>query len=142
MHRTVRRAALALSLSVLVALPAHAADLAIDLSGIRVAEGHLMVSLVDASAGWNDQAPPVQATRVPAVQGATRIVFEDVAPGTYGVMVLHDQNDNGKLDTNLVGMPIEGYGFSNNPRVMRKPTWEEARFEMAADATTIAIDLR
>ncbi|TDK23735.1 DUF2141 domain-containing protein [Luteimonas aestuarii] len=142
MIRTLRRAALVLSLSVLATSPAYAGDLAIDLSGIRVAEGHLMVSLVDSAAGWDDQAPPRQATRVAAVEGTTRVVFENVSPGTYGVMVLHDENDNGKLDTNIVGMPIEGYGFSNNPRVMRKPTWAEARFELAADGATIAIALR
>jgi len=38
-------------------------------------------------------------------------------------------------------MPTEGYGFSNNPRVMRKPTWDEARFDLQADQT-IDVDLR
>ena len=36
--------------------------------------------------------------------------------GNYAVQVMHDENENNKLDTNFMGMPIEGYGFSNNPR--------------------------
>ena len=54
-------------------------------------------------------------------------------------MITHDENGNGKLDTNVVGMPLEGYGFSNNPQVMRKPTWDEARFEIGT--ADVAIDV-
>ena len=57
-------------------------------------------------------------------------------------MITHDENGNGKLDTNVVGMPLEGYGFSNNPQVMRKPTWDEARFDVTATGAAIDIDLR
>jgi len=35
------------------------------------------------------------------------------------------ENDNSKLDSNIIGIPLEGYGFSNNPQVMRKPTFEK-----------------
>lgn len=57
-------------------------------------------------------------------------------------MVTHDENGNGTLDTNLIGMPLEGYGFSNNPAVMRKPTWDEAAFDVGAGGAAIAIALR
>ncbi|MET0808503.1 MAG: DUF2141 domain-containing protein, partial [Pseudoxanthomonas sp.] len=53
----------------------------------------------------------------------------------------HDENGNGKLDTNVMGMPLEGYGFSNNPQVMRKPTWDEARFTVGDGDVAIDVDL-
>jgi len=55
---------------------------------------------------------------------------------------MHDLNGNGELDTNFMGMPIEGYGFSNNPEVMRRATFEEARFELPEDGTHIELRLR
>lgn len=141
MIRTAHRSLAALSFLLVPALPAAAADLVIDLSGLRVDSGHVQVALVDSAAGWNSQAAPLRATRIAAAD-ASRIVFEGLAPGSYGVLAMHDENDNGRLDTNLLGMPIEGYGFSNNPRTMRKPTWDEGRFELGADGTTIAVELR
>ncbi len=57
------------------------------------------------------------------------------------MLLTHDENDNGKLDTNLVGMPVEGYGFSNNPQVMRKPTFDERASTYRA-GTAIDITLR
>ena len=141
MTRTAHHALLALSCLLAPALPATATDLAIELSGLRVDSGHVQVALVDSAEGWDSRAAPVRATRI-AAGDAARVVFEDLAPGAYGVLVLHDENDNGRLDTNLLGMPVEGYGFSNNPRVMRKPTWDEGRFELGTDGATIAIVLR
>ena len=41
-------------------------------------------------------------------------VFRDLGPGKYAVRFYHDENLNGKMETNLVGKPAEGYGFSNN----------------------------
>ena len=54
---------------------------------------------------------------------------------------MHDENDNNKLDANFLGIPFEGYGFSNNPNVMRRATFDEARFQLKTDAT-ITIRLR
>lgn len=63
----------------------------------------------------------------------TRCVFKDVPPGTYAMTVIHDENDNGKLDRNLIGIPTEGYGVSNNQtHATRAPVWSECKFVVAA----------
>ena len=72
---------------------------------------------------------------------ATHQFTFDLPPGQYSAMVIHDENDNGKLDSNIIGIPTEAYGFSNNPRVMRKPSFDETRFELPAAGTLIKIDL-
>jgi uncharacterized protein (DUF2141 family) len=43
-----------------------------------------------------------------------RCDFEDIPPGTYAMAVIHDENMDGKLETNVLGIPTEGYGFSND----------------------------
>jgi uncharacterized protein (DUF2141 family) len=69
--------------------------------------------------------------RVPVREQAASCSFEGVAPGTYAVAVVHDENDNGKLDTNFFGAPTEGYGVSNNHTyAFSAPEWEESKFDV------------
>ena len=124
------------------ALQAHAADLTVTLQGVRAQTGVLKLAVVDSQAGWDGQAQPVKADGAPPQGEAATFVFKDLAPGAYAVLVTHDENGNGKLDSNMIGMPVEAYGFSNNPNVMRKPTWDEARFEVGVQDAAIAITLR
>ncbi|PZQ12563.1 MAG: hypothetical protein DI564_13065 [Rhodanobacter denitrificans] len=119
-----------------------AADLTVEVADIRVQAGQLKLAVVGSAEGWDGKAKPVAGEATTPTGATATFRFKDLPPGTYAVQVMHDENGNGKLDTNFVGMPIEGYGFSNNPRVMRKPTWDEARFELGADGTTVAVQLR
>ena len=121
---------------------AHAADLAVTVHDVRAQTGTLRVAVVDSSAGWDGKVAPVQAQQARPSGDSARFVFKGLPAGRYAVLLTHDENDNGKLDTNLVGMPVEGYGFSNNPQVMRKPTFDEAAVDLAATGAAIDISLR
>lgn len=58
-----------------------------------------------------------------------RCYFGDIPPGKYAMVVVHDENMNGKLDTNWMGIPKEGYGFSNNAKaVLSAPSFSAASF--------------
>jgi len=58
-----------------------------------------------------------------------RCDFEDIPPGTYAMAVIHDENMNGKLDTNWLGIPTEGYGFSNDAKgFVGAPSFSAASF--------------
>ena len=101
--------------------------------------GLMLIPTLDAAAATQKEAA---RARIKAVNGELVYRFEDLPPGTYAVQVMHDENDNGKLDSNFLGIPSEGYGFSNNPRVMRRATFEEARFELPAAGSDIDVRLR
>ena len=134
--------ATALLAALVVAPVANAADLTLNLSDIRAQTGIIKIGLVNTVEAWNGAAPPVQGTGGPPTGESQTFTFKDLAPGTYALMITHDENGNGKLDTNALGMPLEGYGFSNNPRVMRKPTFAEAQFTVGADNVVVAVELR
>jgi uncharacterized protein (DUF2141 family) len=58
-----------------------------------------------------------------------RCDFEDIPPGIYALAVVHDENMNGKLDTGLLGVPQEGYGFSNDAKAwFGAPSFSAASF--------------
>jgi uncharacterized protein (DUF2141 family) len=62
---------------------------------------------------------------------SVRCTFENLPSGTYAVLVHHDENDNRKFDKNFLGIPLEGYGASNNrTRALRAPSWGESNFEL------------
>ena len=140
-----RFAPLALTTGLLAAAfatTATAGDLTVNLKGVRVQTGLVKVAVVNSAEAWDGKAAPVQADGAPPQGAARSFVFKDLEPGSYAVMISHDENGNGKLDTNFIGMPVEGYGFSNNPTVMRKPTWEEARFEVTDASASVDVELR
>jgi uncharacterized protein (DUF2141 family) len=56
------------------------------------------------------------------------VVFSDLKAGDYAVSVIHDENDNGELDSNAMGMPKEGFAFGNNAMGMfGPPSFEKAK---------------
>jgi len=121
-------------------------DLAVTISDVRNTAGHIMVSVVNSDAGWKNQEKPVAQDKVAVAEklGAdhTLVLHFDLPAGTYAVQVMHDENDNGKVDANFMGIPTEGYGFSNNPQVMRRAYFSEASFEVKDTPTAIVVRMR
>lgn len=71
--------------------------------------------------------------------GKVTIVFEGVAPGSYAIMAMHDQNENGRMDFEPNGMPKESYGTSNNPMSYGPPQFAESKFEVGTENQKINI---
>ena len=70
------------------------------------------------------------------------VTFDSLAFGDYALSVLHDENENGKMDLNFLGIPKEGYGVSNNVHpIMRSPRYEEALFSLKESQKKIKIIL-
>ena len=133
-------------LALLAAAPALSGELVVTITGVKKPTGTVLVTLKNSEAAWNNDTDAVAvqkiaAQKVVADKGTLVVNFGDLPAGTYAVMVLHDENDNHKMDTGFMGIPSEGYGFSNNPQVHRKPYFSETKFEVGADAVKLAIQL-
>jgi uncharacterized protein (DUF2141 family) len=75
-------------------------------------------------------------------QTQARCDFEDIPPGTYAIAVIHDENMNGKLDKNWLGVPTEGYGFSNGAKaIFGPPSFEDASFRYDGQPVNLTISL-
>jgi uncharacterized protein (DUF2141 family) len=120
----------------------HAATLTVKISEFTKAVGKMGVQLVDSQAAYDGKGKPIAAQMVEVKStDPLTLTFSDLKPGTYAVMVMHDENGNGKLDSNMLGIPKEGYGFSNNPRVMRRPNFDETKFDVKAADISIAVEI-
>ena len=109
---------------------AHAADLTITVKGVRSADGAVFLAVYDSDKSFM-HAPQAKTTRrLNASKGDLKIVIHDLQPGKYAITSYHDENGNGKLDTNALGIPEEGYGFSNDARGgFGPPNFSEAVFD-------------
>jgi len=67
------------------------------------------------------------------------VTFENVSPGVYAIMVLHDENENYRMDFDSNGMPIESYGMSNNPMSYGPPQFSDAKFEVVNEDLDIKV---
>ncbi len=94
---------------------ARAAELTIAVSGVKSAEGRIYVALHRAAAGvkFPDMKGAVAGAWSKAQKGGFSVTFAGLAPGRYAVNGFHDTDGDGELDTNLLGVPTEGYGFGN-----------------------------
>jgi uncharacterized protein (DUF2141 family) len=127
------------------ALPtAHAADLRITIRNVLPQQGELMVALFDRAKGFPSQPGPDQpAQRIKAEGETAKVSFTGLPEGRWAVIVLQDLNGNGRTDTNLLGLPTEPYGASNNrlPR-LAAPKFEEALVDIGPNGAEITIELR
>jgi len=72
-------------------------------------------------------------------EGKGTVIFKNVKPGEYAIMVLHDENDNKRMDFEENGMPKESYGMSNNPRSFGPPVYVDAKFKVDKEDVKMAI---
>jgi uncharacterized protein (DUF2141 family) len=118
--------------------------LTLELVGFRSDAGRARVALYRSADGYPTK--PEKAWRLaaaPVAKGAARVVFAEIPAGTYAVSVYHDENNNGKLDANWLGIPKEGTGASNDAKGrMGPPRFEAARFQLDPPGRTLTIHLR
>jgi uncharacterized protein (DUF2141 family) len=110
---------------------------------IRNSTGTVDCALFESPAGFPTEALR-SATNVMVIkvrQTQARCNFADIPPGTYALAVFHDENMNGTLDTNWLGIPTEGYGFSNDVKAsLGPPSFAAASF--AYDGRTVEMTIR
>lgn len=137
-----RAALIAVGLSVAaLAAPASAGDLLVAITGVRSAAGEVGCALFADGAAFPGGASAAGQWRPAQTSGVT-CRFEGLKPGAYAVAVIHDVNGNRRTDTNLIGIPTEDYGFSNNARpAMRAPRFDEAAVEVK-DGAPVRISVR
>ncbi|UZO80330.1 DUF2141 domain-containing protein [Aquimarina sp. ERC-38] len=85
---------------------------------------------------------PFKYEKIKAKKGSVNCTFMDVAPGEYAISLFHDENENGKLDTNFIGIPKEAYGVSNNAKnTFSAPEWKNAKFTVS-DGKTVTHNIK
>ncbi|MCQ4259815.1 DUF2141 domain-containing protein [Stutzerimonas stutzeri] len=122
---------------------AEGESMTVRLNGVEHDRGTVRVALFSDPKTFRKADQAYAGKEVPASAGTVTVEFEEVPAGQYAVMAYHDENGNGELDLRFGMMPIEGYGLSNNPKVMGPPSFKDSQFEVPGDKPSeIDIDIR
>ena len=127
---------------IVLPLSVEAGELRITVDGIRSAHGTVLIGLYDSPASFG------KAVEASAKKGFLidpdrfAAVFSNLEPGRYAAIAFHDENGNGNLDKNFLGVPTEPYGFSNNVQgFLGPPTFEDAAMALGDSNEAIGITL-
>lgn len=114
--------------------PAGTGRIVIELQGIRNDQGDIFVSLFSGRRGFPGDFMAAIENRHAKIKGrACMVTIENLPYGDYAIAVLHDENNDGKMNANFLGVPKEGFGFSGNPGTrLGPPDYEDARFLLLA----------
>jgi uncharacterized protein (DUF2141 family) len=103
-----------------------AQELEVIVKNIKSDKGVLMIGLFNSEKTFTKEI--WKGERPDAKIGEVKVVFKNVPPGSYAISIFHDENSNGKLDANLMGIPKEGIGFSNDAMgTFGPPSFEKAK---------------
>jgi uncharacterized protein (DUF2141 family) len=118
---------------------ASAASIEVRVQGVT-AKGKVLVAVCDKTTFLKDCAYSGSA---PAKAGETVVTVDGVPAGSWAVLSYQDENDNGKLDRNVLGIPKEPYAFSRDARGrFGPPSFEDAAFELRDEKAVTIIKLR
>lgn len=112
--------------------------LSIEFEGIKAEEGKLFVALYNSEKDFLKNE--MKGSIVDIKGGKAKATFKNLEKGVYAVSSFYDKNDNGKMDTNFLGIPKEPTGLSNNAKGrFGPPKFRDAKFNITTSQTNIKI---
>lgn len=109
----------------------HAADITITVQGVRNDKGKIAALAFVKADGFPDRVALAKTQgQVPARKGAVTLVLKNVPEGQVALTILHDEDGDGKLKRNVIGIPSEGVGMTGKPLGNRAPKFAEAVIEI------------
>ena len=115
--------------------------LVVNIENIKNGNGDILIGLYDSTSNFPRKVTTGKVIKVTGKE--MQITFADIKPGNYAVSVLHDENQNKDMDMNKLGMPKEGYGFSNNVMgLIGPPSFRKSRFHLLYGHSSITIKMK
>lgn len=128
----------------LFSFQSNQASLELRIENAKNDQGLVRVLVFNQAEGFPDKADKaVRMANLSIKNKIAVITFDDLPPGNYAIAVFHDSSKSGKIRTNLVGFPLDRYGFSNNATgIMGPPSFEKAAFPITTGKNSITISMR
>lgn len=141
-HRQLRPALLALALLCAMGMArAQPIEVQLQLSGLRNAQGRVLVAAHATRDSFPSQWDKATARLDVAASAPTlTLTLKLPAPGRYALIVVHDEDGDGQMSKNLIGLPREGYVTGHNPKSLESPRFERSLVELR-DADRVELRL-
>jgi len=114
----------------------------VNIEGLKSDKGELILALFNNEDSYLKEDFIHKKVKVDNT-GNTIVTFDDLPVGEYSVSVIHDENENGKLDKNVVGIPKESFGFSNvSLGWFGPPSYENTKFTLSSEKVEVTVKLK
>lgn len=116
----------------------------IEISNVRNQNGIILVSLYTSPEQYPyHPAHTYQVKKDSLEKGIIRTSISDLAPGRYGLCLLDDENRSGDMESNRIGLPLEGFGFANNAKpFLKRPDYDRIQFSLAPGINRMKLIVR
>ena len=99
-----------------------------EINNLESNKGPIYIRILD------ENENPVIVGTSPVINYSAEISFDSIFPGKYAIQFFHDENENQKMDFNLIGIPKEKFGSSNDVKpILGPPKFEKMLFEIYED---------
>ena len=124
-----------------ISAQADESRLIVTLKDVRDSTGQIRASIYREPETFRKEDRAVAVVSVPAQKGDLKLAFMALPPGRYAIMAYHDADSDSKLGLRFGMFPTEGYGLSNNPKVIGPPKFADSAFDLTGPETSIEIKL-
>ncbi|MDX2014903.1 MAG: DUF2141 domain-containing protein [Myxococcaceae bacterium] len=126
-----------------ITLAPGASTLTVRVERVKTDRGPVFCDLFNSADGFPGPSPIVGGSLQVAASAEPVCAWANLPAGDYAVSVIQDENANGNLDNNVLGVPLEGYGVSNNViPPTSAPRWSDARLTVdSTQPVTITVQL-
>lgn len=118
----------------------------VEIKGLRSTQGSLALALYPErmAKSFPKGKEGVRTFYLKPISEASAVaVFTGLEPGHYALSAMHDENSDGEMSFSFLGIPKEGFGFSNNPRIFfGPPSFEKAKFKVGEEPVQIVLDMK
>ncbi len=121
---------------------ADTGQIIVEATGFNSNEGQALFAVVASPEAYEDIGKNAIAKSMLKIKSGKSQGCFHLPYGWYAVSVVHDHNNNGKLDKNFLGLPKEPYGFSNNPSALGKPSFQAVKFKMDSSQKVIEVNVQ
>lgn len=123
--------------------PKKNGTLIVKFNGMNSDNGNVIIALCNSDLNYKNHKLPFIGKSIPIDNNSAIIEFEDLPLGDYAIKAFHDEDANNDLNTNILGIPIEDYGFSNNARgLFGPPSWDDAKFRLTEEIKIVEIEIK
>ena len=143
----MKRLMLILAMGLMAVVVAQAAErtgtITVTVKKLRNNDGQVGALLFSSADGFPKKIKKAyRSVSGPIKRKRAKIVFENVPYGTYAIACVHDENGNGKMDYNVMGLPKEGYGFSNDAMgMLGPPNFKAAKIALNSPSLSLSIKI-
>lgn len=117
-------------------------SISLTITNIRSNKGEILISVFNQPSGFpSDSSRAFRTYKVEAKSPQVTLNIPVLPSGQYAVAIIHDENNNSELDTNLIGAPVEGYAASGSNRRFSAPRFEASKFEVSEKPVTLRVSM-